>query len=196
MPYSQPRIESCLLCGLHGCASGGHVGGAARPRHPSVCRSACAAPKSPLRRLAICIRTAATTRCASSARVAGTRHSPSTRRCGSAAGLSEGRQARRWQREPAIQALHHDGKRSPVRRALHPAAIDRVLRKLAVDRGLGRGYSAHSIRASSITTALKNGAQLERLQKAAGLRDPSATKLYDWCGITPRRRRVFSPPTT
>jgi hypothetical protein len=35
------------------------------------------------------------------------------------------------------------------------------------------------MRATFITTALENGAQLEDVQKAAGHRDPSTTKLYD-----------------
>ncbi|MBY0514375.1 MAG: tyrosine-type recombinase/integrase, partial [Gemmataceae bacterium] len=42
-----------------------------------------------------------------------------------------------------------------------------------------RGYSAHSMRATFITTTLENGAKLEDVQKAAGHRDPSTTKLYD-----------------
>ncbi len=40
-------------------------------------------------------------------------------------------------------------------------AIDLILRKYAAGIGLGRGYSAHSMRATFITTALENGAQLE-----------------------------------
>jgi integrase/recombinase XerD len=35
------------------------------------------------------------------------------------------------------------------------------------------------MRATFITTALENGAQLEDVQKAAGHRDPSTTKLYE-----------------
>ena len=68
---------------------------------------------------------------------------------------------------------------------MHPDAIDRILRKHARSIGLHRGYSAHSMRATFITTALKNGAQLEDVQKAAGHRDPSTTKLYD--------RRCYNP---
>jgi integrase/recombinase XerD len=56
---------------------------------------------------------------------------------------------------------------------MDPDAIDRVVRKYAGALGLDRGYSAHSVRATFITTALENGAQLEDVQKAAGLRDPS-----------------------
>jgi integrase/recombinase XerD len=68
---------------------------------------------------------------------------------------------------------------------MDPDAIDRVVRKYATALGLDRGYSAHSMRATFITTALENGAQLEDVQKAAGHRDPSTTKLYD--------RRVYNP---
>jgi site-specific recombinase XerD len=59
--------------------------------------------------------------------------------------------------------------------------------KYARSIGLDRGYSAHSMRAPFITTALENGAQLEDVQKAAGHRDPSTTKLYG--GDTIQRRR-------
>ena len=38
-----------------------------------------------------------------------------------------------------------------------PDAIDRVLRKYAAVIELDRGYSAHSMRATFITTALENG---------------------------------------
>lgn len=62
---------------------------------------------------------------------------------------------------------------------MDPDAIDRVVRKYAATIGLDRGYSAHSMRATFITTALENGAQFEDVQKAAGHRDPSTTKLYD-----------------
>ena len=44
---------------------------------------------------------------------------------------------------------------------MDPSAIDRMVRKYAAKIGLARGYSAHSMRATFITTALENGAQLE-----------------------------------
>jgi integrase/recombinase XerD len=56
---------------------------------------------------------------------------------------------------------------------------------------LGRGYSAHSMRATFTTTALENGAQLEDVQKAAGHRDPSTTKLYDRRGYDPEKAASF-----
>ena len=86
----------------------------------------------------------------------------------------------------AGQAEDHDG---PIFRASRPAhsdqpaawldpdTIDRVLRRHAAAIGLSRGYSAHSMRATFITTALENGAQFEDVQKAAGHRDSSTTKL-------------------
>lgn len=80
---------------------------------------------------------------------------------------------------PLFRPLRGNGKQTAPHRAMDPDAIDRVLRKYAAGLGLARGYSAHSMRATFITTALENGAQLEDVQKAAGHRDPSTTKLYD-----------------
>jgi site-specific recombinase XerD len=39
--------------------------------------------------------------------------------------------------------------------------------------------SAHSMRATFMTTALENGCSLEDVQRAAGHRDPGTTKLHD-----------------
>ena len=74
---------------------------------------------------------------------------------------------------------------------LDPDAIDRMVRKYAAAIGLARGYSAHSMRATFITTALENGAQLEDVQKATGHRDPSTTKLYDRRGYNPEKAASF-----
>ena len=74
---------------------------------------------------------------------------------------------------------------------MDPDAIDRMVRKYAAKIGLGRGYSVHSMRATFITTALENGAQLEDVQKAAGYRDPSTTKLYDRRGYNPEKAASF-----
>ena len=53
--------------------------------------------------------------------------------------------------------------------------------KVSECRGLGltRGYSAHSMRTTFITTVFENGAQLEDVQKAAGYRNTSITEFYD-----------------
>ena len=85
----------------------------------------------------------------------------------------------------------HNGKRRDERRGMDPDAIDRVVRKYDAGLGLDRGYSAHSMRATFITTALENGAQLEDVQKAAGDRDPSTTKLYDRRGYNPENAASF-----
>jgi integrase/recombinase XerD len=47
------------------------------------------------------------------------------------------------------------------------------------------------MRATFITTALENGAKLEDVQKAAGHRDPSKTKLYDRRGYNPEKTASF-----
>ena len=94
---------------------------------------------------------------------------------------------------PLFRPLRHNGKQDVPRRHMDPDAIDRVVRKYAAELGLDRGYSAHSMRATFITTALENGAQLEDVQKAAGHRDPSTTKLYDRRGYNPEKAACFSP---
>ena len=78
-----------------------------------------------------------------------------------------------------------------ARRHLHPDVIDRILRKYARKIGLDRGYSAHSTRATFITTALDNGTSLEDVQRAAGHADPSTTKLYDRRGYNPEKSASF-----
>jgi integrase/recombinase XerD len=80
---------------------------------------------------------------------------------------------------PLFRPLKHNDKQQEKRRRMDPDAIDRVVRKFATEIGLDRDYSAHSMRATFVTTALENGAQLEDVQKAAGHRDPGTTKLYD-----------------
>jgi integrase/recombinase XerD len=50
----------------------------------------------------------------------------------------------------------------------YPDAVDRVVRKSADALGLDRGYSAHSMRATFIPTALENAAKREDARKAAG----------------------------
>jgi integrase len=92
--------------------------------------------------------------------------------------------------------LKHNGKGREGHRPMDPDAIDRVVRKYAGALGLDRGYSAHSMRATFITTALENGAQLEDVQEAAGHRDPITTKLYDRRGYNPQSelpRNVLAP---
>lgn len=78
------------------------------------------------------------------------------------------------------------------RRFLNADVIDRILRKYAKKAlGVDRGYSAHSMRATFITTALENGANLEDVQEAVGHADPSTTKLYDRRGYKPEKAASF-----
>ena len=92
---------------------------------------------------------------------------------------------------PLFRPLRHNGRSRTPRRHMAPDAIDRVLRKYAACIGLTRGYSAHSMRATFITTALENGASLEQVQRAVGHRDPSTTKLYDRRGFNPEKSAAF-----
>ncbi len=92
---------------------------------------------------------------------------------------------------PLFRPVRGNQRQSAVRRAMDPDAIDRMVRKYAAGIGLARGYSAHSMRATFITTALENGAQLEDVQKAAGHHDASTTKLYDRRGYNPEKAASF-----
>jgi integrase/recombinase XerD len=92
---------------------------------------------------------------------------------------------------PLFRPMRDNRKGLDARRPLHPDVIDRILRKYARHIGLDRGYSAHSMRATFITTALDNGASLEDVQSAAGHADPSTTKLYDRRGYNPEKSASF-----
>src|SRR5438105_2949819 len=92
---------------------------------------------------------------------------------------------------PLFRPVRDNRKGLVARRPLHPDVIDRTLRKYARHIGLERGYSAHSMRATFITTALDNGASLEEVQSAAGHADPSTTKLYDRRGYNPEKSARF-----
>jgi len=58
-------------------------------------------------------------------------------------------------------------------------------------RSRSRLLGTRDARATFITTAPENGAQLEDVQKAAGHRDPSTTKLYDRRGYNPEKAARF-----
>jgi integrase/recombinase XerD len=92
---------------------------------------------------------------------------------------------------PLFRAIRWNQLRCDSRRHLHPQAIDRILRKHAIQLGLASGYSAHSMRATFITTALNNGASLEDVQRDVGHADPSTTKLYDRRGYNPEKSASF-----
>jgi integrase/recombinase XerD len=92
---------------------------------------------------------------------------------------------------PLFRPIRGNREGQDERRHLHPDVIDRILRKYAKRIGLDRGYSAHSMRATFITTALDNGASLEDVQSAAGHADPSTTKLYDRRGYNPEKSASF-----
>gem|GEM_PF-6800950 len=52
-------------------------------------------------------------------------------------------------------------------------------------------HSAHSMRATFITTALDNGVALEDVQRDVSHADPSTTKLYDRRGHNPEKSAAF-----
>ncbi len=92
---------------------------------------------------------------------------------------------------PLFRPIRQNQRRRDPRRHLHPQAVDRILRKYAAALGLDSGYSAHSMRATFITTALNNGANLEDVQRDVGHADPSTKKLYDRRGHNPEKSASF-----
>jgi len=92
---------------------------------------------------------------------------------------------------PLFLPVRGNQRSTDERRHLHPDEINRIVRKYAKRIGLERGYSAHSMRATFITTALDNGASLEDVQRAAGHADPATTKLYDRRGYNPEKSASF-----
>jgi site-specific recombinase XerD len=92
---------------------------------------------------------------------------------------------------PLFRPLRGNAKPYDPAGHMDPDAINRILRKYAAGIGLSRGHSAHSMRATFITTALENGAAREDVQKAAGHRGTSTTKLYDRRGYNPEKAASF-----
>lgn len=92
---------------------------------------------------------------------------------------------------PLFRPVRTNQFRGDLRRHLHAEAIDRILQKYVTKLGLDNGYSAHSMRATFITTALNNGANLEDVQRDVGHADPNTTKLYDRRGHNPERSASF-----
>lgn len=92
---------------------------------------------------------------------------------------------------PLFRPVRNNQRRNDSCRTLSTDEINRILHKHAQRAGLIRGYSAHSMRATFITTALENGANLEDVQRDVGHAEPSTTKLYDRRGHNPERSASF-----
>lgn len=93
---------------------------------------------------------------------------------------------------PLFQPLRGNAKTPDSGGRMDPDAIDRLLQtKHAKGMRLVRGFSAHSMRTTFITTTLENGAQLKDVQKPAGHRDRTTTKLYDRRRYNPGKAASF-----
>ena len=92
---------------------------------------------------------------------------------------------------PMFRPIRGNGRQTSPLRPLVPDGIDRILKKYIGRLEIGRGYSAHSMRATFITTALANGASLEDVQRDVGHAEPSTTKLYDRRGHNPEKSASF-----
>ncbi len=79
---------------------------------------------------------------------------------------------------PLFPTLRH-GKLSEVRQALPQANVHAMIQRRSKAAGLRTKISAHSLRATGITTYLKNGGKLEIAQAMAGHESARTTGLYD-----------------
>jgi integrase len=85
-----------------------------------------------------------------------------------------------------IVAIHPETAQR-LRRQLYSDRVDWVLQKFSKQLKLEHGYSAHSMRATFITTTLENDAKSEDVQRTVGHADPSTTQLYDRRRFTPTK---------
>jgi site-specific recombinase XerD len=92
---------------------------------------------------------------------------------------------------PMFRPIRGNGIATSPRRSLHPDAVNRMLKKYSRQLNYQRGFSAHSMRATFITTALDGGANLEDVQRDVGHADPATTKLYDRRGHNPEKSASF-----
>ncbi len=92
---------------------------------------------------------------------------------------------------PLFRPTGHNQFNKESRRHVNPETVDWILRRYVSALGLDLGYSAHSMRATFITTALNNGASLEDVQRDVGHADPTTTRLYDRRGYDPERSASF-----
>jgi integrase/recombinase XerD len=90
-----------------------------------------------------------------------------------------------------FRLLRHNGKRQGERRRMDPDAIDPVVRKYAAELGLDRGYSAHSIRATFIATALENGPSSRTCRRRLGIVIRARRNHMTAAGTIPRRQHHF-----
>ena len=118
----------------------------------------------------------------------GTRDSPADRTA--YPGVLGSGQARGRPGEPLVPAGARQPGRTGRAPTSHPGHDSSMLRKYAKQIGLARGSSAHSMRATFITTALENGAGLEDVQLAAGHDYPRQRSSTIDEGTTRRRARA------
>ena len=93
---------------------------------------------------------------------------------------------------PLFRAIRTNWRNPDEARFLSADLIGRMVGKYMKQAlGIGRGFSAHSCRATFATNALEKGCPLEDVQEALGHADSRTTKLYDKRGHSPERSAAF-----
>lgn len=92
---------------------------------------------------------------------------------------------------PLFRPVKNNQNKTNARRHLSANSIANVAKKYANQIGKTRGYAAHSMRATWVTAALDNGADIVDVQKDAGHSDVSTTRRYDRRGKNPEKSAAF-----
>ncbi len=92
---------------------------------------------------------------------------------------------------PMFRAVGNNGHSVDNRRHMSGEQIARIARKYAACVGRMHGYASHSMRATWVTTALENGADIKDVSKDAGHSDVSTTERYDRRGQNPEKSAAF-----
>lgn len=92
---------------------------------------------------------------------------------------------------PMFRPVRHNQHGSVPRRQLSNEQVARIVRRYAARIGKARGYGAHAMRATWVTTALANGADIVDVQRDAGHADVSVTRRYDRRRQDPEKSAAF-----
>ena len=92
---------------------------------------------------------------------------------------------------PLFRPLHRNPDPGGVRGLGPQSVYDIVVRRYGRQAGLPVSLCAHSLRATAATNALRNGADIARVQEWLGHADISTTRLYDRRNVAPEDSPTF-----
>ena len=91
------------------------------------------------------------------------------------------RAAREWAWQyvfPATRRHQEEGLAEPVRHHLHESAVQRAVRRAAIEAGVSKRVTCHTLRHSFATHLLQDGYDIRTVQELLGHRDVATTMIY------------------